>query len=325
MRCPKCGYISFDGQESCAKCGRDVSQVSTELQGTGIKIEAPNWLPSAMVAEEEDRSVDLIAGDEEELEEGEEAPPQFDLEADSGVAADAEVELEEDGEPDLSSELDTVSDVESNVEPEMGEDVVSGAEPEEQSIPELDLEAAEEQESEQALDLVEEDRLEPMVESSDDGEAPIEVEAVGGLSGSNLEPESGVDLEPEAVESPGDIDSVDTAAGVLDELDLSAEYPEQEVEGDSGYSELDLESGEEKSPADFLEDGGEIEDIDELLAQVSGPPADGGEEEEGSSGGEGDITLTLDDQQSPLGAAAGEQEKPPQIDDLGLTLESGEK
>ena len=50
MRCPKCGFISFDHLTSCAKCGRDISEVASELQGTSIKIESPMFLGGALAA-----------------------------------------------------------------------------------------------------------------------------------------------------------------------------------------------------------------------------------------------------------------------------------
>jgi hypothetical protein len=57
MRCPKCGYISYDHLTACAKCGRDVSELAAELQGTSIKTEAPMFLSGALGA---------FSGEEEE-------------------------------------------------------------------------------------------------------------------------------------------------------------------------------------------------------------------------------------------------------------------
>ncbi len=37
MRCPKCGYISFDQQETCAKCSRNLQDISNDLKGTVVK------------------------------------------------------------------------------------------------------------------------------------------------------------------------------------------------------------------------------------------------------------------------------------------------
>ena len=37
MRCPKCGYISFDRVTSCAKCDTDVAELASSLNGTGFQ------------------------------------------------------------------------------------------------------------------------------------------------------------------------------------------------------------------------------------------------------------------------------------------------
>ena len=44
MRCPKCGYISFDHLENCVKCNKDIKEVSSSLFGSTYKIPAPNFL-----------------------------------------------------------------------------------------------------------------------------------------------------------------------------------------------------------------------------------------------------------------------------------------
>ncbi len=44
MRCPKCGYISFDHLEVCLKCSKDVSKVSSLVEGTTYHVEAPSFL-----------------------------------------------------------------------------------------------------------------------------------------------------------------------------------------------------------------------------------------------------------------------------------------
>lgn len=43
MRCPKCGFISFDHMETCRKCKKDISG-STEVEGTTYHAEAPSFL-----------------------------------------------------------------------------------------------------------------------------------------------------------------------------------------------------------------------------------------------------------------------------------------
>ncbi len=67
MRCPKCGFISFDHLTSCAKCGKDVAEVASELQGTSIKVKAPMFLGSALAAHaDRTGSIDELVMEDEE-------------------------------------------------------------------------------------------------------------------------------------------------------------------------------------------------------------------------------------------------------------------
>ncbi len=44
MRCPKCGYISFDHLEKCLKCNKDIEAISESLYGSTYNINAPTFL-----------------------------------------------------------------------------------------------------------------------------------------------------------------------------------------------------------------------------------------------------------------------------------------
>lgn len=44
MRCPKCGYISFDQQETCNKCQKYIGDVVAEIKGTTFSAKAPSFL-----------------------------------------------------------------------------------------------------------------------------------------------------------------------------------------------------------------------------------------------------------------------------------------
>lgn len=44
MRCPKCGYISFDHQETCTKCQKYIGDVVAEIKGTTFSAKAPSFL-----------------------------------------------------------------------------------------------------------------------------------------------------------------------------------------------------------------------------------------------------------------------------------------
>ena len=44
MRCPKCGYISFDHQETCNKCQKYIGDVVADIKGTTFSAKAPSFL-----------------------------------------------------------------------------------------------------------------------------------------------------------------------------------------------------------------------------------------------------------------------------------------
>lgn len=81
MRCPKCGYISFDQQQSCKKCSADLTSVAAALAGTGLQTGAAFFLASVLAGESgaEEREFDLaemtiedeVAGEPEATADGE--------------------------------------------------------------------------------------------------------------------------------------------------------------------------------------------------------------------------------------------------------------
>jgi len=173
MRCPKCGFISFDHLTSCAKCGRDTAEVASELQGTSIKVEAPMFLSEALAAyadrqgtfedqamdAEADEGIDFSMEDEAvgeeavEMAEAEEAV-DFSIEEEETDISLAEVEAEEAAttteEPketaDVSHATESEAEAEEEAAPEMADksfeelDFVGGADDEEEGGLEFDLE-----------------------------------------------------------------------------------------------------------------------------------------------------------------------------------------
>jgi hypothetical protein len=53
MRCPKCGYISFDHLEQCVKCKKNIKAVSDTLPGTVFNVPAPSFLHLDLNSDEE--------------------------------------------------------------------------------------------------------------------------------------------------------------------------------------------------------------------------------------------------------------------------------
>jgi len=48
MRCPKCGYISFDRLNNCDKCGKDISAASASLNGVISDVRPPFFLEAVV-------------------------------------------------------------------------------------------------------------------------------------------------------------------------------------------------------------------------------------------------------------------------------------
>ncbi|WP_457573144.1 hypothetical protein [Desulfolithobacter sp.] len=146
MRCPKCGFISFDHLETCVKCGRDISEVSAELDGTIYQVEAPLFLRidfeeststdvpgdsggtghDELLFDESAEDIDFVlddaeeelAGDDEEteivfsLEEGDEEGLQLDSEIGEGLFDEISLDLEEEFTVEHGAEMELSLDEE---------------------------------------------------------------------------------------------------------------------------------------------------------------------------------------------------------------------
>lgn len=132
MRCPKCGFISFDNLDSCLKCNKDISDATRAFQGSTLKVNTPSFLKISVPDEDElkiegaaevggeieftDPDLEILIDDE-----GEGGGIDFDL--DSGDDADEDLPLagdfdeaatfgdDEDGGTDLSADLGQFEDV----------------------------------------------------------------------------------------------------------------------------------------------------------------------------------------------------------------------
>jgi len=108
MRCPKCGYISFDHLASCKKCNKDISGAAGELDGVVFDASPPLFL----VFEHgehgtEPQSDDNLVGDEnrDEVEE----TVDFSLEED-GAGVDDEIVMDFDADTDGAGEELVIAD-----------------------------------------------------------------------------------------------------------------------------------------------------------------------------------------------------------------------
>jgi hypothetical protein len=68
MRCPKCGYISFDHLATCLNCSKDFSELSSAVLGTTYSVTAPSFLKFSQSNEPREDDADLeLVHDEGEL------------------------------------------------------------------------------------------------------------------------------------------------------------------------------------------------------------------------------------------------------------------
>ena len=123
MRCPKCGYISFDRQRSCGKCSNDLTAVAEQLQGTVGKAAAPFFLGAILgeqaPADAEPAPVPYEAEETFTLDELEaEAPPADEDDLDFAGAPLGEDDMEGQALPSLGLEDLDVSDLMSPQEEE---------------------------------------------------------------------------------------------------------------------------------------------------------------------------------------------------------------
>jgi len=64
MRCPKCGFISFDQLPKCVKCGKNFSGITELVHGTAFSVTAPLYLKIQEVAETKAFGEDIKISDE---------------------------------------------------------------------------------------------------------------------------------------------------------------------------------------------------------------------------------------------------------------------
>ena len=64
MRCPKCGFISFDSLEKCLKCNKELKDVAGLMLGTVFKVQAPSYLkiPTGAEAKDFGEDIEIIGG-----------------------------------------------------------------------------------------------------------------------------------------------------------------------------------------------------------------------------------------------------------------------
>ena len=142
MRCPKCGYISFDNVEKCLKCRKNIGDASSLFQGSVLNVATPIFLK--LVPDEEEVGEMEIPQEEDEIaeEEFEISDPDLDILLDEEEGTTDEVELEMEDEGPEQSALDELNDDLSEIESFTEEDTEEIAAPELGNLDEVEMEQA---------------------------------------------------------------------------------------------------------------------------------------------------------------------------------------
>jgi len=232
MRCPKCGYISFDNVDECLKCKKNIKKASDAVKGTTYHATAPAFLKFTDYSDEDSDTVELFVDDTEEesenLADGDLEVLLTDNDEDTDDRNEEDVfELQDDADTSGDSEAEDEEDREIEIDFSKFEDKSAGEEDrlslddsdEERSV---DLELPDELAdisdlSPPALSL--EDETETAVESE---APPAQVAASEELDLESLDFDLGLEEEtPPAAKQ----DATDEAVLSLDDLDFAEEEP----------------------------------------------------------------------------------------------------
>ncbi|MBW1710287.1 MAG: hypothetical protein JRF41_08795 [Deltaproteobacteria bacterium] len=280
MRCPKCGLTSFDYNEACPKCGRDLTPVRENLNLTTLT-PSPVFFLGSLLAEEGTGGFTFEGEDTEHLgtydEKVSEMPEETEMPTELEEVATLEFEAEEDEEAPVGVGAAAEEGIDFDFpedEPEMRletEESSPGLDAEETLVFETD---AEDNAVELNMDTEEEatGEIDLDIETmADDELSPDEGEELDlsdlALETENMMDELQVEEEMAGEETPAAPEAEQTSAGAaveeeLDLTDLELEFEDEEnfEEGDIGDLELsDMELDENTithalAPDESLED-----------------------------------------------------------------------
>jgi len=240
MRCPKCGFISFDNLDTCLKCNKNISDATKAFQGSILNVSTPAFLKIPVPSEDDIQiegaaeiggDIEFTDPDLEILIDEEDDQGDIDFQLDADEESDVDLSLD-DGFDEAATPGDEQDDVDLSADLGQFEDV-----PEDDtfSFEDFDEEVEESDESLPAMEVPEElddisDLLPPDALSED--EQPLEQSVAVDQAGSeeiSSELEPGDDEIPAEPEDDLDFSSLDfdlsAAEQVAEEQSAGAAEP----------------------------------------------------------------------------------------------------
>ncbi|MBW2659063.1 MAG: hypothetical protein JRC87_05600 [Deltaproteobacteria bacterium] len=250
MRCPKCGFISFDHLEVCLKCKKDIKAASDALNGGVLQVVPPVFLnlqpePEAgqpdkgdfitdsedVVDEYVDSDLDILLEDELEevsdgvvFEEEEDEPVDLDLSMDD--EDDGEIAIDLGGDDEVAIHLDEFAD-------DQGDDgeVLAGQSESNTAGGDDGFEI------EMPEELIDMSDLAPPASAGDDGAAAESLDLDINLDDFDFELESSA---PDGGQSAEEADSGETVLA-LDDIDFSDTLGNPEKKSRKKAGEVDMD------------------------------------------------------------------------------------
>ncbi|MBU0945376.1 MAG: hypothetical protein KKE53_13085 [Proteobacteria bacterium] len=279
MRCPKCGYISFDHVTTCLKCNKDISG-GVAVEGTTYHAAAPSFLrvPKKQDIEEAELQAEEFGDEDFEF-----ADPDLDILSDEGDEisfAESDVDMVDIAIEEVEDEEEVEGiDFQLEADEDFDEDLDAGG---------FDFdfdEDEDEDEDEAVVSSVPEPGAKPLLS------VPDELLDISDLAPPVKEPvkpdDSGSGMELSLDDEMNLDDSLD-----LDGLDLDLGFGAIDGEADEGFQSLSLDDIE-LSEADIGIDNSELDGLSMDL-DLDGLDESSGTEKEKSSGSLEGLTLSLD-------------------------------
>lgn len=343
MKCPKCSYISFDFNQVCPKCNKDIAVEQAKLHTPSFRPEAPALL-GALIGEADDSSTNVDVGTSTDLDTGEmgfedsgtvdSGELSFD---DSGAVDSGELSFDDSGAVDSgevgfdSGDLDMDLESEGVAGGELSEEAVSAFDSAELDPSTGDVEIAPE-ESVTDFELAGDEKSLSM----DSGEFPTETseaESAAMPEASAEEGELEIDLDDLSLDDAGaaeglDIDEplVGSEAADTDLESLASELEEvsapQEAEPPAEEEVvLDLDAGPDEGEKEEVAldlDDLKIDDSGELQLDTGAEAAE--EVDKGLEGGEVSLEEAPPGEETPEGIDS-KEEMDIDLDALSAELE----
>jgi hypothetical protein len=284
MKCPKCGYISFDYNQVCPKCNRNISFEQEKINLPSFRPETPSLLgfltgeanesnvnirvPSGSHRMDKDSSQEINLNDSVILDQDQLGIDSHDLD----VSFEPEESEEDLFDQDLAAEpAKKLSDADLRLEGKTGEEDVITSEPEEEislDLGDLSLEDSE-------------DLLDKAAVREEQSSIPVDVTGAGLSLGALDSLQAEIDTGLDDLGSEIELDLDDLKVGDLGNLEVGADMELSDKEMESTLVESEAETLQPEIELSDEEEG-KLPDISELIL-------------EGADAGSTDKTMFLDD------------------------------